>query len=455
MRRLPVAVLAAVFCFGLLFALPLRAQDDPLVDVLVKKGVITEDEAKSLRESKKPVRDALADLLKQKGVITEEDAAKVQAAPKPADKPAEARKDEGPFYWKSGEAEAKLSGWAHLWYTGTEDDEDNADTPDTFAVRRARLTLSGTLVPWNEFYIQYDLRTNALMDARFTFKDMPVLKDTFLAPLCVSAGQYKIPFSYIHVAGGGTSSDFIRDPYIIDAANYNGGNLNLLTIANREMGVMLHGKSFEKKNLEWNLGIFNGNGINANDTNDQKDVLLSATVWPWKGDDTALAGLGFGGGMMLGHQERVNNPLYCTPGAATAAVGLGTATGQMGQDRERYAATILYSYKDFFARAEWFYQSYERFEWLAGERDDRVGIVTSNWYVDAGYKFIPELQGVLRYQQYSPSQVIEDDDVDCLTIGLNWFVNKYSKLMFNYNWIDEQDDEVNNDEFLIQLEVKF
>jgi hypothetical protein len=448
MRYMALA-LVMFFVIGSCAGLSMADDGDVLLEMLVKKGVITEDEAKAVRESKKPVKDALTDLLKQKGVITSVEAAVVKAStPTP---PAEPKKDEGPFYWKSGEAEAKLSGWAQVWYTATEDIEDVVvDTPDTFAIRRARITLAGTLTPWNEFSIQYDLRANALQDARFTFKDMPFLKETFLAPLCISAGQYKIPLSYVHINGGGTSADFIRDPYINDAANYNGGNASWLTIANRDMGVMLHGKSFEKKNLEWNLGIFNGNGINANDTNDQKDLLISTVVWPWKGDDTALAGLGFGGGMMVGHAERTRNTLY-----ANSAAPAANAT-MLGQDRERYAATILYSYKDFFARAEWFYQSYERFEWNAGNvREDRVPVITTNWYAEAGYKFIPELQGVLRYQQYSPSQVIEDDDVDCLSVGLNWFVNKYSKLMFNYNMINEQGDEANNDEFLIQLEVKF
>jgi hypothetical protein len=201
MRYMALA-LVMFFVIGSCAGLSMADDGDVLLEMLVKKGVITEDEAKAVRESKKPVKDALTDLLKQKGVITSVEAAVVKAStPTP---PAEPKKDEGPFYWKSGEAEAKLSGWAQVWYTATEDIEDVVvDTPDTFAIRRARITLAGTLTPWNEFSIQYDLRANALQDARFTFKDMPFLKETFLAPLCISAGQYKIPLSYVHINGGG------------------------------------------------------------------------------------------------------------------------------------------------------------------------------------------------------------------------------------------------------------
>jgi phosphate-selective porin OprO/OprP len=426
-------------------AVCVRAQDDPLVDVLVKKGVITEAEAKALRESKKPVRDALTDLLRQKGVITEDEAAKVQAAPKPA----EPKKDEGPFYWKSGELEAKLSGYTQLWYVGTQDDNDvNLDNADTFAVRRARLLLTGSVTPWNEFLFQYDIRDSVLRDAKVTFKDMPFTKDSFLENFSISIGQYKLPFTDQTIRWGGWTEEFIRGAMIYDTG-YNGRNANWLTIADRDIGVAVNGLCWDKM-VEWNLGVYNGTGINGNDNNDQKDMLLRIWASPWKNDkESALAGLTFGGATMFGYQDYIANALY-------AAGGKGTATGALGNMRERYAATVKYNYKDFFAYAEWVYQSFERFNWTAaGERDDRTDVDTYNWYVALGYKFMPEVQGVLRYQEYSPSQVIEDDNVDCITAGVNWFVNGSTRLMLNYDWINEQDDEISNDQVTLQLELRF
>ena len=79
------------------------------------------------------------------------------------------------------------------------------------------------------------------------------------------------------------------------------------------------------------------------------------------------------------------------------------------------------------------------------------------------------LQPVLRYQKYKTDDgdLVSDELAnwkgEMITAGCNLILNKYSRLMLDYNRIDDdtwvagrvEKIDVDNNEFLLQLELKF
>ena len=80
---------------------------------------------------------------------------------------------------------------------------------------------------------------------------------------------------------------------------------------------------------------------------------------------------------------------------------------------------------------------------------------TSNWYIQASYEVHPELALASRFQRYDPDDDASGDGEDITTFGLNWHANERLTLRLNYNWYDEETNDIDNNEFMLQLDVKF
>ena len=69
----------------------------------------------------------------------------------------------------------------------------------------------------------------------------------------------------------------------------------------RDIGVAISGDILDEK-ITYALGVFNGNGINTSDDNDQKDIIGRVVVSPFKGSNGVLEGLSMGVSVQGGRQ---------------------------------------------------------------------------------------------------------------------------------------------------------
>ncbi len=193
-------------------------------------------------------------------------------APAPAPAPevkAEAQKepktagyDKG-FFIQSPDGKYKIvfNGYAqfHLEY-----DREEGKNNIGFRVRRARLSWAGNLAGKNLTYkFQIDLvkfKDELLLDAYMNYK--------FYEALEVRFGQFTIPWIRQHQISS-SAQEFVdrslaSNEFLVfhDTDSDKDGVPDKRIRNGRDIGLMIHGKPFDKK-LEYQAGIFNGSGTNS------------------------------------------------------------------------------------------------------------------------------------------------------------------------------------------------
>jgi phosphate-selective porin OprO/OprP len=237
-------VIKTVLLLGVLFtATTLKAQqNDELLNLLIKKNVLSQKEADSLR----------ADL-----------AIKEQAK-RDKDK-------ENQHGITIGSRALQLSGLVQTEYQGFEQSGVN----NAFSLHRARLDVKGDINDsWNyEVYTEF-AATTKLLDAYTTYKIADYLKFT--------AGQFKIPFS-IESLIADSQLEFIDRSQVVNALA--GRSTDVIGNQNgRDIGIQING-SFAKVNdrylFDYTFGVFNGAGYDVTtDNNGHKDLVARLSIHP-------------------------------------------------------------------------------------------------------------------------------------------------------------------------------
>jgi hypothetical protein len=143
-----------------------------------------------------------------------------------------------------------------LRYTFTDQEDDKKEDTSTFRVRRMRTIFEGHF---------YD--PSLLYKVQVEWASKPELKDAYLwwkpRPYAgLQVGQWKVPFNRQQITSSGALQ--LVDRSITD---------DFFTLE-RDVGASLTGNWFGEKHdlVEWNAGIFNGNGFNRTN-NDNSDHL--------------------------------------------------------------------------------------------------------------------------------------------------------------------------------------
>jgi hypothetical protein len=299
----------------------------------------------------------------------------------------------------------KIGGFIQSYYKWAEESSGT----DTFDVRRARLGLSGSIASdWSyKFVVDFTASGgNLIRDAKLAYKPLDWMRLTF--------GQQKIPFSYEKNTSA-KKLDAIVSPQVTS---------NLTT--DRDIGLMADGKVLDDK-IYYAVGVFNGTGKNSSDNNETKDVITRVLVSPFKDSyDEWLSGLTFGGSYQYGRQPES-----------------GTNVGE----RERIGGTMVYKYDRFKMVGEYIYQELEQ--------TDATYKYSDGWYVTTTYNVWDDLKAVARYEQYDPDRDADNDRNDIVTVGGRYTVNKYIAVDSNYRMKLEEGTDTDNNEFIIQTQVKF
>lgn len=378
---------------------PAKSSDiDRLLDLLVKKHVLSAEEATAFREEAKkehePKEDAAAvpkPLEEGLKVSVSEHAQAVVEKPNP-----EADRKRLPV---TGSSRIRLSGFAESRFT------NGASAPyslSTLELRRARLGVEGNLAPTVAYKMEIDaVRSPVLLDARLDYAPRSYAKFT--------VGQFKIPFS-----GENLVSD--RDITFIERSLMGLSLVPERDTGNngRDMGIQLAGNvALEggRPLFDYAVGVFNGAGVNRRDDNRRKDGAARLVVHPFAG--FSLAGDYYNG-----------------------------AIGATNISRERAGVEFAYTRRLYSLRGEYI--------WGHDGPVRKYG-----WYSQFAYRFRPKWEALARFDTYDPTRHAGNDVTSTYLVGLNWYLNNHVKLQANYGLTDEEARRDLTNLFLSQLQFMF
>jgi phosphate-selective porin OprO and OprP len=330
-KRLVLAASVAVLFCGV--SAPARAVDmEDLVEKLREKGVLSEEEYQEMRTDVRAEKRKAA----LERAVEEEHAAKKKES---AATELTGRFKEG-FTWESGDKQNSISvsGRVHADFRSFSEDSTNANSADTFDVRRAYLGISGKL------YGDWGYTVNADFGSLGADLDVAHVDYNGL-PVKIRAGQFKMPFSLEEL----TSSRFLDFQ--------ERGFANAL-VPGKERGLMFHGEVV--KGLVYAVAASNGAGKNANETNavvDDKDLIgrVAVNFAEFTGSKDAVMHLG--GAFTTG-----TIPVAAAPSGRTEGRGLTffTPAAFTGAetDRERTGAELALAWNQIKLQSEWINANY-------------------------------------------------------------------------------------------------
>jgi phosphate-selective porin len=203
---------------------------------------------------------------------------------KEADKPAATSGWNGEhFFLKSPDGQFTLMPVGYL-NTQYQFNKGDGAPPDTFAIRRARFGVQGNYGKQLDYAFLFETSnfgSNGLTirDAYIDFKPWKVLQ--------FQAGQYKVPFSQ-EVGTGDTSVELIERSLVSVLYPDAAGTF-------RAPGATVHGILMDDRIQYW-VGIFNGKGLVVNNTTNEPEVVGRLRIYPWKKSDSRwLKGFAVGG----------------------------------------------------------------------------------------------------------------------------------------------------------------
>jgi len=278
----------------------------------------------------------------------------------------------------------KVSGFLNMRYQWNGSDRSNA-----FDIRRARISLKGDLNPNFDYTLQVEFAGSPkILDAYIRYK--------VARQFNIQAGEFKIPFS-MENAYSPTALETSENAMAISRlCNYS--DISGTASNGRDVGVALYGGFWKKEGyniLDYNVGVFNGNGINVKDNNKAKDFSGRLTVNPTR--HLSLSGSYYYG--TFGKQEETTH------------------------NRRRVAAGIRWEDQRLLVRSEYIYGR------TAGMNSEGV-------YAVAGYFVHPKWQPVLKYDYFRLDKSDVKTKDNYYLVGLNYYPFAFMRLQANYTYKD-------------------
>ena len=282
--------------------------------------------------------------------------------------------------------------------------------PNAFRIRRAYLGASGNVGKCFSYKVLLTMPGPSveLYDA---YVDVKPFK-----PLIIRVGQFQTPIGMEKLR----SSSVILFP----ERTFSSG-CHDFPLMDRDLGVMLAGNV---KSIGAQVGIFNGEGRNVKvDLNEAKDIAARLTVKP-------IDYMHIGGAYQMGKHLWVDT------------------TGMFSREWSfnRWGAEFALNPWDLWFATE-----------IMGGKDEEVSLMT--YYAEAGWMFKVDLkwlhgvQPAVRYEAIDPNTDTAGDTRSIITAGINLhFLPKHqAKLALCYRMITEERTEVDNDQIIVQLQLKF
>lgn len=198
-----------------------------------------------------------------------------------------------------------------------------------------------------------------------------------------------------------------------------------------------YGFNYRAPLLEYNIGIVNGNGINRNDDNEDKDIIGRLAFTLPVDYYSIFRELKFGTSYYKGKANLVSN---------------GAVDGQ--GDNEIIGYDIYYNHAPFGVSYEY---AKQKVELLGGATREGEGQYLTLFYTwgeqwinsyrsQAKYDdwWPKSLQLFARWDELDPNQDLDDDKTTVSTIGLNFFFAETTKFQFNISHTGYENDDIKN-----------
>lgn len=340
----------------------------------------------------------------------------------------------------------KLSGYGmtQYQYSGQKGKKSNS-----FNIRMGRIALEGRIA--NDFYwktqIQFNGNTSDLGSS-------PRMVDLFAewqkySYFKVKIGQFKNPFTFenpMHPIDQGFMGYSQNVSKLAGFSDRSGKH----TSNGRDIGLQLQGDFLKNANgrnlLHYQIGVFNGQGINAKDVDNQKNVIGGVWVMP-------VAGMRIGAFGWTGSYARKGNwteivadpTSSVTPGATKEI----THTNEVRSlNQNRYAFSFEYKANDWTVRSEYIHSTGMAFNKSITNHGDeaskdcslnqKIGNKAQGVY---GLVIAPivskKLYAKARYDMYQPNGKTDMMRTQ-YEVGLNYHINKNFTILSEYAFVNDR-----------------
>jgi len=307
---------------------------------------------------------------------------------------------------------------------------------DRFRLRRARINLTGDFAENFDFKIEGDFEnSDGISSGRTAFEATDIFVNWHQFPEAqIKVGQWKAPFGL---------EQLTPDQYLIIIER------SLPTGAitpERQIGVQVWGKPFtnvwpdEKDLLTYYAGIFNGNGRNTtNNDNNNFMYVGRLELMPFKGkifgQDSSLK---LGGDVLNSRDDKGTNISQTLNLLVNADGSLSPFVLPGADERTAWSVDAWFNLGPFDLIGEYL-EEYVNGRTVNGVAPGFADFTTSGYYIQGSYFLIPKkLQAAVRWEDLNPGQM-GSDGIHSITGGLNYYIHGDDiKLMVNYihTWSD-------------------
>ena len=303
------------------------------------------------------------------------------------------------------DVQMSLTGYIQTQY------EYHENAKDTFKLLRARPRIKGVLNDQVSFFLQLDFAYDRIM------RDIWV-ELQYCDYAKIRVGQFLLPF--------GKQTPI--NPYNLLSVNYaqvvsklyGGGDL-------RDVGIMVHG-SFKKSDIPV-LKLFNyvvagvngeGTGSGITELNEEKSFLGRLGFVPHDGLEVGVSGY----------------------------VG---KRGTNKDDRSRMGVDFKYQWENILVQGEYMVSNDDPVDPLvvAHTAEGR------GYFVEFGYKITSRFQPVLKIDVWDPDASGTYGSQSKYAAGLNWYIDKWTRLQAFYEVNEEENNKIDNNDFIVQLGIAF
>ncbi len=329
----------------------------------------------------------------------------------------------------------KFSGYGMLQYQG-EDQEGNHS--NTFKLRLARFILDGKI---GDFDWRAQIQgTNVTGPGKPTVQLVDLYAEWRKHPeFKVRVGQFKRAFTFENPTNPITQGWYAY-ALVVNNLSAFGDRTGEKSSGGRDIGLQLSGDLFPNANgrrlLHYQIGVYNGEGINESDKDNRKDIIGGLWVMPFKG--FRIGGFGWKGsrGQML-------DPLT----NETRSI-----------EKNRYALSAEYDLNEYTFRAEYIHSE----GWGAAKAgsdvrtiDYSLGNKADGWYA---FGIVPVIKSKLhakaRYQCYRQMKDWENSK-SMYEIGLNYYFTKNLQLNAEYGLVNVRSNHKNHNFVDVELDFRF
>ena len=332
---------------------------------------------------------------------------------------------------------------------------------DRFRLRRARINLTGDFAENFDFKVEGEFENSdgTSPSNRTDFSGTDIFINWHQFPEAnIKVGQWKAPFGL---------EQLTPDPTLIIIER------SLPTGAitpERQVGAQLWGKPFaniwpaQKDLLTYYAGIFNGNGRNINNNDNNNFMYVGRLeLLPWQGKLLGQnSSLKLGGDVLNSRDDKGTNISQSLNLLVNSDGSLSPFTLPGADERTAWSVDAWFNLGPFDLIGEYLQEKVDG-RTVAGVPPGFADFTTNGFYVTAAYYLIPKkLQAAVRWEQLNPGQK-GNDGIHSITGGLNYYIHGDDlKLMANYihTWSDFRhanpqfgDDQF--DEVIVRLQLMF